>query len=65
MSTFNFVQIQSFTQNKKNQIWDQKCLIWVFVLVITCLRGKFGINSLSSLFQNFEIETREISIFKN
>ena len=30
--------------------------------VITCLRGKFGINLLSSLFLNFEIF--EISKFK-
>ena len=25
-----FAVMQKIVQNNKNQIWDQKCLIWVF-----------------------------------
>ena len=39
------------------------------VLVITCLRGNFGINLQSSLFLNYEIENlkkfRDLKISKN
>ena len=36
-----------------------------FILVITCLRGKFGINLLSSLFWNFEMFRVKRGRFQN
>ena len=34
ISTLEFAEIQKIVQNKKkNQIWDQKCLIWIFLAV--------------------------------
>ena len=38
---------------------------WFLVLVITCLRGKFGINLPSSLFWNFEISPVKRGRFQN
>ena len=31
ISTLEFVQLQNFGKNKNSQIWEQKCLIWVFL----------------------------------
>ena len=30
ISFLEFAEMQKIVQNKKNQIWDQKYLIWVF-----------------------------------
>ena len=30
ISTLEFADMQKVVQNKQKQIWDQKCLIWVF-----------------------------------
>ena len=28
-STLEFIEMSNIKQKKKNQIWDQKCLLWV------------------------------------
>ena len=54
-----------------NNVGSKHCLLMkfinfvIFVLVITCLRGKFGINLQSSLFWNFEISRVKWGRFQN
>ena len=33
INALKFAKMQIFVQNKKNQLWDQKCLFWVFLWV--------------------------------